>query len=247
MWPFLCLVPLLISSVGALHVHQDRFEQGSVEREVLDLDRYLVVASQTLEGMLANATAQHADGTVAVTKVTAAPHPVAAKVNVTAKKSINTTKLKQVNVTAKKSINTTKLKQESDALSNLFAHLKSNIANSNKAQKDSKKTYASEAADVQRRLDRDRKKLQQKNLSKFDQGFITNRTLAEERELNYWNRQRDLNHGMFHNTLKMTHGLMSRVKTVMEAYKDVMKNGRLDPKLAEQLHVVSAAIPKNTV
>jgi len=221
---------------------------------MLDFDRYLVFASRRLEGMLATAPAQHANGTVAVTKVAAALHAVDAKAKMTLATNAttvmhvnaNATNLKQANVTTKMSMNTTKLKQQSDALSNLFAHLKGNIASSNKAQVASKKTYASEADEVQRRLDRDRKRLQQKNLSDFEHGFLTNRTLSEERELHYWNRQRDLNHGMFHNTLKMTHGLMSRVKTVMEAYTDVMKNGHLDPKLAEQLHSVSAAIPKQS-
>jgi hypothetical protein len=241
MWPSLCLVALLIASVDALRVHQDRFEQGSVEREVLDLDRYLIAASQRLEGMLATSPTQPANRTAAVTKAESTPAAKAPTMM-----HVNTTKLKQANTT-KKGINNTQLKQESDSLSNLFAHLKSNIANSNKAQVESKKNYALEAAEVQQRLDHDRKRLQQKNLSKFDHEFYTNRTLSEERELHYWNRQRDLNHGMFHDTLKMTHGLMSRVKTVMDAYKDLMKNGHLDPKLAEQLHSVSASIPKHTV
>lgn len=191
--------------------------------------------------MLATSPTQHAKGSMTVTNVA----------NTFTKMHVNTKKSKQdstankthaANPTVKMSINTTKLKQESDALGKLFAHLKANIANSNKAQAVSKKDYAHEADIVQQRLDRDRKRLQQKNLSEFERPFLVNRTREEERELKYWTRQRDLNHGMFHNTLKMTHGLMSRVKTVMEAYQDVMKNGRIDPKLAEKLHAVSAVV-----
>jgi len=40
-------------------------------------------------------------------------------------------------------------------------------------------------------------------------------------------------HSMFHANLKMTHGLMSRVKTVIEAYKEVLAKGHISAKMAE--------------
>jgi len=227
MWPSLCVAGLLVSSAASLRARQDRVVQGSLNQEVVDLDKFLIAASQSLEGLLATIPTQHANGTATATKVPTATHAIAAQGN-----------------TTKAHMNATQLKQERDNLSNLFAHLKANIANSNKAQVASKKSYATQVEDARRRLDLDRNKLQQKNLSEFERGLLKNRTLAEEQELKYWMQNRDLNHGIFHDTLKMTHGLMSRVKTVMEAYKQVMANGRIDPQLAEQLHSVSATLPR---
>mmetsp|Transcript_37490 Transcript_37490/g.74384 ORF Transcript_37490/g.74384 Transcript_37490/m.74384 type:complete len:227 (-) Transcript_37490:91-771(-) len=225
MWTSLCLVGLLVSSAASLRARHDRV----VQEEVVDLDRLVVAASQRLEGILATIPSPHANGTANATRVPNAPHVIAVHRN-------NTKVL----------VNATQLKQQRDSLSNLFAHLKANIANSNKEQVASKKKYALQVENARRRLDLDRKKLQLTNLTEFERGLLKNRTLAEEQEVKYWTQNRDLNHGIFHDTLKMTHGLMSRVKTVMDAYKQVLANGHIDPHLAEQLHSVSATLPRSS-
>jgi len=74
--------------------------------------------------------------------------------------------------------------------------------------------------------------------------MLVNRTRTEEHELKFWTRGRELQHDMFHSNLKLTHGLMSRVKSVMEAYKQVLATGKLDPKLSKALHETSASLPK---
>lgn len=136
------------------------------------------------------------------------------------------------------------LKKEQDALKKLFAHLKSNIATINKNE-DSNKAHVKEVIErLQKRYQQDKDKLNSTNLSAFEHERLVNRTRSEEAELKYWSRSRELQHGMFHANLKMSHGLMSRVKQVMEAYKDVLTKGKLDPKAAQALKSVASSLPK---
>jgi len=136
------------------------------------------------------------------------------------------------------------LKTEQDALQKLFTHLKSNIASINKNE-DSNKAHVKEVIErLQKRYQQDKDRLNSTNLSSFEHERLVNRTRSEEAELKYWSRSRELQHGMFHANLKMSHGLMSRVKQVMEAYKDVLTKGKLDPKVAQALKSVSASLPK---
>lgn len=51
----------------------------------------------------------------------------------------------------------------------------------------------------------------------------------------YWGRQRESAHSMFHANLKMTHTLMSKVKSVMEAYEEMLSKGKLSKKASQQM------------
>jgi len=129
-------------------------------------------------------------------------------------------------------------------LGDLFSHLKANIANFNKREAEQKKDTQAYADRLRKRLEQDKKKLANPNLSDFDHEMLVNRTRTEEHELKFWTRGRELQHDMFHSNLKLTHGLMARVKTVMDAYKQVLATGKLDPKLTKVLHETSASLPK---
>jgi hypothetical protein len=136
------------------------------------------------------------------------------------------------------------LKAQQDKLSELFNHLKGNIAGFNKRESDQKTDAGAFAERLKKRIAEDKKKLQSPSLSDFDREMLVNRTRTEEHELKFWSTGRSLQHDMFHSNLKLTHGLMSRVKTIMEAYKQVLKTGKLDSKLSEVLHQTSATLPK---
>jgi hypothetical protein len=131
---------------------------------------------------------------------------------------------------------TKNLKTQQIKLDALFKHLKDNIANFNKREAEQKQDSTEYVKRLQERLDKDHKRLQDASLSDFDHEMLVNRTRMEERELKFWTRGRELQHDMFHSNLKLTHGLMSRVKTVMEAYQQMLSRGKVDSKLAKALH-----------
>jgi len=138
----------------------------------------------------------------------------------------------------------TKLKAQQLKLGDLLKHLKSNIAEFNKRESDQKKDSQVYAEKLKKRLEEDHRRLKDPNLSAFDHALLVNRTRTEESELKFWTRGRELQHDMFHSNLKLTHGLMSRVKTVIEAYKQVLTHGKLDSKLEKVLHETSSSMPK---
>merc|ERR1719324_11726 len=139
---------------------------------------------------------------------------------------------------------TTNLKSQQVKLDELFKHLKLNIANFNKREAEQKQDGQEYAKRLQERLDKDRKRLQDTSLSAFDHEMLVNRTRMEEKELKFWTRGRELQHDMFHSNLKLTHGLMSRVKSVMEAYKQMLTTGKVDSKLTKALH---ESLPKSFI
>jgi len=131
------------------------------------------------------------------------------------------------------------VKDEQNVLQDLFKHLKVNIASFNKQEGHDKDKTEVIRQKLEARLKKDKATLAMKNISDFERERLTNATRMEAHELEYWNRDRDLQHHMFHSNLKMTHGLMSRVKTVMEAYKEAMSKGAIGPDLMKKVHSMS--------
>lgn len=130
-------------------------------------------------------------------------------------------------------------KEEQDVLQDLFKHLKVNIASFNKQETHDKDKTEAIHKKLQARLKRDKATLAMKNISDFEHERLTNATRMEAHELEYWSRDRDLQHHMFHSNLKMTHGLMSRVKSVLEAYKEAFNKGHVDAHLLKKVHDMS--------
>jgi len=141
---------------------------------------------------------------------------------------------------------TSTLKVQEEVLKNLLSHLKSSISKDNKEEEESKKHNQDMIERLKKRLESDRAKMNDTKLSARDRAMYANDTHLEERELQYWTRGRELQHGMYHANLKMTHGLMSRVKTVMQAYEEVLKTGHLDADMSKMLHAAAASISKAT-
>lgn len=125
--------------------------------------------------------------------------------------------------------------EQKTLLENLFKHLKSNIVNLNKQENTAKATTEAAIKRLQERMKKDKAELQKPNLSKFEHDRLVNRTRTDTFELQYWTRDRSLGHSMFHTNLKMQHGLMSRVKSVIAACKDAALKGRIDPAIVKKL------------
>lgn len=135
------------------------------------------------------------------------------------------------------------LMKQHEALKALLSNLKSSIKNLNKGETEGKEEGKLQVEKVKQRLEHEREELKQKNLTGFRRQLLVNRTRTDEKELEYWTRSRELQHGMFHANLKMTHGLMSKAHAVMEAYDSVMASGKLNADLAKALQAVSAGLP----
>lgn len=212
---------------------------------ISDVEDGLSTAFMQLESLHANAT----NATPAAANKTGSKPSNATKVasvesNKTHAVASNVTK----NVTKAPVVNLKKLApaefkkavaEEQDVLANLFKHLKVNIANFNKQETKDKDKTAAIRKRLEERLKKDKATLAMKNISDFERERLTNSTRMEQHELDYWNRDRDLQHHMFHSNLKMTHGLMSRVKTVIEAYKEVASKGKISGALMNKVHSMS--------
>merc|ERR1719159_803696 len=92
------------------------------------------------------------------------------------------------------------------------------------------------------RLQKDREALKNSKLSDDERKMLLNTTKMDEDEVKYWSTDRQISHGMYHTHLKLTHGLMQRVKTVMEAYSQALAHGKIDATLLKSIN--AASIPK---
>mmetsp|Transcript_50688 Transcript_50688/g.109490 ORF Transcript_50688/g.109490 Transcript_50688/m.109490 type:complete len:216 (-) Transcript_50688:34-681(-) len=150
-----------------------------------------------------------------------------------------------VNTTASsvKSANRTAvLSKQQDVLQGLLSHLKESIKKMNKREADGKEEGKKQTERLEKRLADEKAKLKQTNLSKFQQELLANRTRTDEEELKYWARSRTLEHGLFHSSLKVTHGLMKKADAVIAAYDSVLKTGKLPAGMADQLKAVSKTL-----
>lgn len=198
------------------------------EPQVSELDSLLSDLESTTAAPTPNATGQHKRlrHHKAAAAITAA---AAASSNVSAGLSTNVTKT---------------LVEQRDVLKGLFAHLKANIAKFNKEQANSKGDHDKVMKQLETRLEKDSAKLKDTKLSAFEHERLTNLTRAEDGEIKYWRKGRQLQQTMFHANLKITHGLMSRSKAVMDAYQQALTTGHLDKKTTEELKGALTSLPK---
>lgn len=137
-----------------------------------------------------------------------------------------------------------RLKEQEDLLKNLFAHLKSSVTHSNKNEKENKDENAKLVKSQEEKIKADHEKLKNPKLSAHDRERLVNRTQADERTLTYFKRGRDLQHSMFHSNLKIAHGLMSRVKNVLEIYTESLAKGQIDAKARALLKTSMESVPR---
>jgi len=204
----------------------DQVEDG-LGPALLQLESLAENASKT-----PNATTTKANVTKAATVAAKKTETKAAPIALNATKAPPVTNLKKLAPAEFKKA----VKEEQDVLNDLFKHLKVNIANFNKQETHDKDKTVEIRKRLEARLAKDKATLAMKNISDFERERLVNSTRMEAHELEYWTRDRDLQHHMFHSNLKMTHGLMSRVKTVMEAYKEAFTKGKINPDLLKKVH-----------
>eukprot|EP00747_Dinoflagellata_sp_TGD_P216136 gnl/TRDRNA2_/TRDRNA2_88733_c0_seq1.p1 gnl/TRDRNA2_/TRDRNA2_88733_c0~~gnl/TRDRNA2_/TRDRNA2_88733_c0_seq1.p1 ORF type:complete len:232 (+),score=75.40 gnl/TRDRNA2_/TRDRNA2_88733_c0_seq1:102-698(+) len=139
------------------------------------------------------------------------------------------------------------LLKEQKVLTDLFAKLKTNIKGFNKYEQESKDSNKVRIQEIQKKLERDRAELNKTKNGTFQHEELVNRTRDEERDLKYWTEGRELQHQMFHSHLKMTHSMMERVRSVLDAYQQVLTKGKLDPKVKQALHATAESLPKSFI
>jgi hypothetical protein len=134
------------------------------------------------------------------------------------------------------------LKAQQSALKGLLAHLKGSITGYNKNEESSKEVSENQIKHSEERVAEDKKKLNQTNLSSYERELLVNRTEMDERMVKYWTRQRQSAHSMFHANLKMSHGLMSKVKNIMGAYEEMLSKGKLSSKVAQEMAAAESSL-----
>uniref|UniRef100_A0A7S2N7A9 Uncharacterized protein n=1 Tax=Alexandrium andersonii TaxID=327968 RepID=A0A7S2N7A9_9DINO len=74
--------------------------------------------------------------------------------------------------------------------------------------------------------------------------FHKNETRDEMRIWNYWERVRERQHRQFHTSLKIQHGTMSKVKTMIDMYEKTMSGKASEAEVQKDLAKVTGAMPE---
>eukprot|EP00931_Biecheleriopsis_adriatica_P106060 TRINITY_DN80574_c0_g1_i1.p1 TRINITY_DN80574_c0_g1~~TRINITY_DN80574_c0_g1_i1.p1 ORF type:complete len:196 (+),score=55.73 TRINITY_DN80574_c0_g1_i1:25-588(+) len=131
------------------------------------------------------------------------------------------------------------LQQQRVNLGGLLDHLKADISKFNKNEASDKQKNAARLEELRKKLDQDKAQLKDQSLSPFMREMLTNRTKNDEREIEYWSHGRDLQNRMFRSNIQATHGLMSKVKGVLQAYDEVINGGNLSVDTAKRIKALS--------
>jgi len=75
--------------------------------------------------------------------------------------------------------------------------------------------------------------------------FCTNETKMEMRFFKYWTRVRERQHHGYHTSLNIVHGMMSRVKALMDLYEKAMTGKDDDATMIEQIQKIAHGADSN--
>merc|ERR550537_1962771 len=130
-------------------------------------------------------------------------------------------------------------------LKGLYEDGKERIAKLNAREKKYKAQFADKEAEHARRLARIEARFKNGTLSAE---FHANETRDETRMWTYWQRVRERQHRQFHTSLKIQHGTMERVKTMMDMYEKTI-NGQVKDKaqVKKELAKVSQGVMPDIV
>merc|ERR1719321_972871 len=104
-------------------------------------------------------------------------------------------------------------------LKGMYQEQKKRIGELNRKEEISKKRFVKQEAQYKERV----KELEDKvKLHKFDSEFAKNGTAEYKRQYTYWQHVRERNHRQYHNTLKITHGIMQREKDMISQYEKAL-------------------------
>eukprot|EP00930_Biecheleria_cincta_P042761 TRINITY_DN29421_c0_g1_i1.p1 TRINITY_DN29421_c0_g1~~TRINITY_DN29421_c0_g1_i1.p1 ORF type:complete len:303 (+),score=86.71 TRINITY_DN29421_c0_g1_i1:64-972(+) len=127
------------------------------------------------------------------------------------------------------------LRAQRTNLRNLLGKMKTDISRFNKDEADDQNNAASHIAKMQKRLEQDKARLADPKLRPFMRELLQNRTKEEQRDIDFWSHGRKLQKRMFHSNIKVTHGLMSRVKGVLQVFDQALENGKISEEAAQRL------------
>jgi len=113
----------------------------------------------------------------------------------------------------------------------LYEDSKQRISQQNTREAKSKKWFASKEAEHTAKLAQIEGKFANHTLSLE---FRTNETHDENRYFNYWQRCRERQHRQFHTNLKIQHGMMSKVKKMINMYEKALSTKASDQKAAKK-------------
>merc|ERR1719213_1218433 len=98
----------------------------------------------------------------------------------------------------------------------LYDDQKKRIGDINKREEVSKQRFAKEQAEFNKRLKTIKERYEHHKLS---EEFYKNETRDYTKQFKHWEGVRSRNHRQFHNSLKITHGMMQKEKDMITQYE----------------------------
>lgn len=108
-------------------------------------------------------------------------------------------------------------------LKGLYEDSKERIATANEREKKSKAHYEAKDTEHKARITKIEARFHNHTLS---QEFRANETRDENRLFSYWKGVRERQHRGFHTNLKIQHGMMQKVKTMIDMYEKTISGGK---------------------
>jgi len=128
-------------------------------------------------------------------------------------------------------------------LNGMYEDGKARISSLNAREKQSKQRYAQKEADHKAKLE----KLESRcNHTALPAEFCRNETRDENRHFKYWTGVRERQHRQFHTSLKIQHGMMQKVKGMIDMYNKAMHGTAAQKQQVKQelTHVTGGGTPE---
>jgi len=126
-------------------------------------------------------------------------------------------------------------------LKGLYEDSKDRISQQNTREEKSKKWFAEKESEHKAKIASIEGKFANHTLS---EEFRTNETRDETRYFTYWQRCRERQHRQFHTNLKIQHGMMSKVKKMIDMYEKTMSSKPEDQKAAKKNLAAMTGMPE---
>jgi len=137
-------------------------------------------------------------------------------------------------VMSKADVNAT-FHNEQTLLADLMKHLNNQIGNFKKEDTESKEMAEKMKKKFAEKLKNDEAALNKTGLRDFDRARLVNATRMDKQDLAYWTKDGELRHTMVHANLKMSTGLLTSVKNVLDVYNQAVKKGGVDDGLLKKV------------
>jgi len=128
-------------------------------------------------------------------------------------------------------------------LKGMYDDGKARISSLNAREKQSKQRFAAKEADHKAKLEKIEFKC---NHTRLSAEFCRNETRDENRFFKYWTGVRERQHRQFHTSLKIQHGMMQKVKGMMDMYNKAMHGTAAQKQQVKQelAHVTGGGMPE---